>query len=198
MTKPHHRDWGRAGSLFFCLLLFVSLRDRYSFASPEVSYALGLFVVVAFAYALYMAFVDRERENPWPMAVTSSILAALGVLSLAKILYLVLYQPTQIEAVRLIQTSLLIWVSNVVVFAIIYHLLGEREFAFPRAEGAPANQRMNFLDYVFLSYTTATAFSPTDTSPLSTRARMCMMIEATVSLLAIVIAAARAINVLPQ
>lgn len=57
---------------------------------------------------------------------------------------------------------------------------------------------MQFLDYVFLAFTTATAFSPTDTSPLTTQARMCMMVEALVSLVVIAIAAARAINVLPS
>ena len=72
-----------------------------------------------------------------------------------------------------------------------------REFAFPRAEGQPANHAMHFLDYVFLSFTTATAFSPTDTSPLTTRARMLMMVESIISLVVIAIAAARAINILP-
>jgi hypothetical protein len=125
-------------------------------------------------------------------------LATAVALSLIKVVYLVVYQAATIDGIRLLETSLLIWVNNVIVFAIIYHLIGEREFAFPRSDRQPAEQRMNFLDYVFLSFTTATAFSPTDTSPLSTRARMFMMFESIISLVAIAIAAARAINILPQ
>jgi hypothetical protein len=49
---------------------------------------------------------------------------------------------------------------------------------------------------LFLSFTTATAFSPTDTPPLTTRARMFMMGESAISLMTIAIAAARAVNML--
>ena len=48
-----------------------------------------------------------------------------------------------------------------------------------------------------LGYNTATAFSPTDVLPLTRRAKMLMMLESTISLLTLVIVAARAVNVLP-
>ncbi|UGY09825.1 hypothetical protein [Phyllobacterium pellucidum] len=54
-----------------------------------------------------------------------------------------------------------------------------------------------FLDYLFLGFNTATAFSPTDVLPLTRRAKSLMMVESTISLLTLVIVAARAINVLP-
>ena len=54
-----------------------------------------------------------------------------------------------------------------------------------------------FLDYLSLGYNTATAFSPTDVLPLTWRAKMLMMLESTISLLTLVIVAARAVNVLP-
>jgi hypothetical protein len=54
-----------------------------------------------------------------------------------------------------------------------------------------------FLDYLFLGYNTATAFSPTDAMPLTHRAKMLMMLESAISLLTLVIVAARAVNVLP-
>jgi hypothetical protein len=132
------------------------------------------------------------------MAASALILAVGVALSLAKVVHLVIYNASTIDAIRLIQTGLVIWVGNVIVFAIIYHLIGEREFAFPRPDQQQMQQPMNFLDYVFLSFTTATAFSPTDTPPLSTRVRMFMMFESIVSLVVIAIVAARAINILPQ
>jgi hypothetical protein len=53
-----------------------------------------------------------------------------------------------------------------------------------------------FVDYLFLSYTNATAFSPTDTLPLTARAKLLMMIQSAISLLTIALVAARAVNIL--
>jgi hypothetical protein len=116
------------------------------------------------------------------------------VTSMIKVVYLVIYRAHDISGTRLMETALAIWVGNVIVFAIAYHWIGEEEFVFPRAR-APAKPLV-FLDYVFLSFTTSTAFGPTDTPPLTTRARMYMMLEAGVSLATIAIAAARAVNIL--
>jgi hypothetical protein len=51
-----------------------------------------------------------------------------------------------------------------------------------------------YADYLFLAFTTARAFSPTDTVPLTARAKMLMMIQALLSLVTIVIVAARAVG----
>jgi hypothetical protein len=53
-----------------------------------------------------------------------------------------------------------------------------------------------FIDYVYLSFTNATALSPADTLPLSQRAKMLMMLEAIISLTTIAIVAGRAVNIL--
>ncbi len=68
---------------------------------------------------------------------------------------------------------------------------GPRDLAFPGDLKRP-----RYADYLFLAFNTATAFSPTDTMPLTTRVRMMMMVESAVSLLALAIIAARAINIL--
>ena len=106
-----------------------------------------------------------------------------------------IYEPAKIDAVRLLKTALFIWICNVVAFSVIYDLLGEGQFQFSKRAG-DENVPANFADYLFVSFTTATAFSPTDTPPLTTRARMLMMAESSVSLLTIVVAAARALNML--
>jgi hypothetical protein len=50
------------------------------------------------------------------------------------------------------------------------------------------------VDYLFLAFTTATAFSPTDTVPLTARAKMLMLIQSPLSLVTMVIVAARAVG----
>ena len=55
-----------------------------------------------------------------------------------------------------------------------------------------------FVDYLFLAFTNATAFSPADTLPLSKRAKILMMVEAMISLLTLALVAARAVNLLGE
>ena len=52
------------------------------------------------------------------------------------------------------------------------------------------------VDYFFLAFTNATAFSPTDILPMTHRAKLVMMVEATISLLTVGLVAARAVNIL--
>ena len=53
-----------------------------------------------------------------------------------------------------------------------------------------------FSDYLYLSFTNAAAFSPTDTMPLSRWAKMGMTVQATVSIVTVALVVARAVNVL--
>jgi uncharacterized membrane protein len=54
----------------------------------------------------------------------------------------------------------------------------------------------NFVDYLFLAFNTSTAFSPTDTAVLSRWAKFGMMVQSLISLLIVVLLAARAVNIL--
>ncbi len=60
----------------------------------------------------------------------------------------------------------------------------------------PGDWQPGFVDYLFLGYATATAFSTTDVVPLTARAKLLMMLESSISLLTIAVIAARAINIL--
>jgi hypothetical protein len=112
----------------------------------------------------------------------------------------------------LLLDALNIWATNVIVFSLWYWMLdrggpspdkrdhrGASEFQFPQppsAGTAVAELKPGFVDYLFLSYCTSTAFSPTDTLPLTARMKLLMMLEATVSLLTLALVAARAVNIL--
>ncbi|MCW1966667.1 MAG: DUF1345 domain-containing protein [Anaerolineae bacterium] len=105
------------------------------------------------------------------------------------------------------------WVGNIVVFAGWYWLIDAEhaqandtaappkrwEFLFPQRAGEIigwGNWQPRFFDYLFLAFTTATAFSPTDTAPLSRRAKVLIMLQAIISLIVVAVLAARAINIL--
>jgi len=113
----------------------------------------------------------------------------------------------------LLLDALNIWATNVIVFSVWYWALdrggpwidrrdhrGRSEFIFPHMTLPPdaggADARPRYIDYLFLSFNTSTAFSPTDTLPLTARMKLLMMLEAIVSLGTLALVAARAVNIL--
>jgi uncharacterized membrane protein len=61
---------------------------------------------------------------------------------------------------------------------------------------APATWEPAYADYLYLSFTNATAFSPTDVLPLSRWAKLTMMVQSAVSLVVVALVVARAVNIL--
>src|SRR6266481_2231031 len=139
------------------------------------------------------------------------VLVPLGVSTLALIVgvaLLILTLPTDTHATNLLRTAALLWSFNILVFAMWYweldgggpwkrHLSGHHaaDFLFPQqADGK--SWVPQFLDYLFVAFTGATALSPTDTYPLTRLAKALMMIEAVLSLTVIGILIARAVNIL--
>jgi hypothetical protein len=73
-------------------------------------------------------------------------------------------------------------------------------FAFPEnaaPELAPQGWVPEYSDYLYLSFTNSTAFSPTDTAPIRRWAKMTMMAQSAVQLVTAILVVARAINIIP-
>jgi hypothetical protein len=106
----------------------------------------------------------------------------------------------------------LVWLSNCLSFGLLYWELdsggpavrahglpGHPDFAFPQQlnpELAPPHWRPRFVDYLYLGFTSATAFSPTDTMPLRAWNKIAMMAQSAISLVLLGLVIARAVNVL--
>ena len=116
------------------------------------------------------------------------------------------------SAGTLLLTGGAIWLTNIVIFALLYWELdrggpaaraqGERDvpdFLFVQMQSpelAPAHWEPRFFDYFYLSFTNSTAFSPTDVMPLTRWAKALMLTQSAVSLLTVVLVVARAVNIL--
>lgn len=125
-----------------------------------------------------------------------------------------------IGPIHLLISALMLWTTNVLVFALWYWSLdrggpakralrdelNQTAFLFPQMQITLSSDKdlpdsikswePSFIDYLFLSFNTSAAFSPTDT-PVLTRWAKCMsMIQAMISLTIVVMLAARAINIL--
>jgi hypothetical protein len=141
------------------------------------------------------------------------VMTAGTVLGVVVLAYEILVAAEGVTATILLGRGAAIWVANVIIFSLWYWQVdrggpAERaagspippSFAFPEnatPELAPAGWRPTYPDYLYLAYTNATAFSPTDTLPVRRWAKLTMMVQSTLSLVIAILVVARAINVLP-
>jgi len=115
------------------------------------------------------------------------------------------------SATDLLEAGFIVWASNNIAFTLLYweldgggaaarayHLQSPPDLAFPQQLNpriAPPDWRPRFIDYLYLGFTNATAFSPTDVMPLAPWAKIAMAVQAFVSLAILGLVIARAVNV---
>ena len=115
------------------------------------------------------------------------------------------------SATELLEAGSIVWVANIIAFALLYWELdgggaaarahnsrSDVDFAFPQQmnpELAPADWRPEFIDYLYLAFTNAMAFSPTDAMPIARWAKLAMMVLSVSSLAILGLVIARAVNV---
>jgi hypothetical protein len=209
-TRTESR-WPAATAVAAVIAAQLALPDPLTFGSRELMPALEA--------ALLIAIVATNRNQ---LTVTSVdmryvSLTLIGVMAVANSLSLALLVNALLNGGAttgrlLILAALGIWLTNVVVFALVYWELdrrgaharstgnaGDCELLFPQMTlDEPRYQAWLpvFGDYLYVSFTNSTAFSPTDTMPLSARTKVLMGIQSAIALLTIAIIAARAVNVL--
>ena len=146
-----------------------------------------------------------------PYSITRRLsLLLLGVVTLALIIG-VIFLITDLSAftngIKLLRTAALLWLFNILVFALWYwdtdgggprkrHEANHKaiDFMFPQQANGES-WAPDFFDYLFVAFTGATAFSPTDTYPLTPQAKILMMIEGIISLTIIAILISRVANI---
>jgi uncharacterized membrane protein len=144
-------------------------------------------------------------------------LVAIGIVSAANaasivLLIHLLVNGASATANTLLRAAVHMWLVNVLLFALWYWQLdgggplerprcapAQRDFLFPQQTEPvllESGWRPLFLDYLYVSFTNASAFSPTDTLPLSRWAKMLMLLQSAISLSLAVMVVARAVNIL--
>ena len=149
--------------------------------------------------------VPLERAVIYLFAWSSFVLM---LWMLARLVHLMVSPEQNVGGLPLLASAIALWVINVLVFALLYWEVdrggpdaranGEArppDILFPEIDSAP-DPVYTFIDYLFFAYTTATAFSPTETYPITKRLKALMMLQSTVSLATILVVAGRAINIL--
>src|SRR6266508_1354256 len=164
-----------------------------------------------------LIFQDPGRIDRRSVALRRLMIALIAVMATGTALGVIVLVYDILETVQGVTATVLlgrgaaIWLTNVIIFSLWYWAFdrggpAERaagspilpSFAFPEnatPELAPVGWRPAYPDYLYLSFTNAIAFSPPDTLPVRTWAKLTMMVQSIVSLVTAVLVVARAINV---
>jgi hypothetical protein len=169
-------------------------------------------VPIVILLLLVPAIVAHRRGNHRADMVLGYGISVIVTLALAASLASLMRHVGSRDAHELLRSASILWITNILVFALWYWRLdaggphvrearGEHTagaFFFPQmmdsAPNVDAHWSPRFVDYLFVSFCTSTAFSPTDTPVLSRWAKLLTMVQALISLLCVAVLASKAIG----
>jgi uncharacterized membrane protein len=159
------------------------------------------YVVAALEVALGVMLIAGNRRR-----ASIGLITLIGIGNATTLGYLIhqLLYSGGVTGRPLLYAAFDIWVTNVIVFGLLYWELDGQtaeltDFAFPQHSDPEVKARgwePRFTDYLYVAYTNASAFSPTDTMPLTHRAKLLMLLQSAVSITTLLLVAARAVNIL--
>ncbi len=214
--RNKHRNydpvWHVQIAMVAAIALQLTLPDKYSVGSHYVIPVIEVLLLIALAFTTpkKRAFQSSARRaNAIALIIITSLANGYALFQVAN----QLLQGGHVNDGRaLILTAINIYLTNIVIFALWYwemdgggpgkrHAAMQRDldFSFPQQQNEEIGHpdwKPTFIDYIYLSSTNALAFSPTDTMPLSRRAKMLMLAQSIISLIAVALVAARAVNIL--
>ncbi len=139
-----------------------------------------------------------------------ALITVANMVSLVELIHALLY-GSRAGGRPLVYASVPIWLTNVIVFGLWFWELDRGgpakrqqpahrrpDFLFPQMStpGSAPGWAPEFLDYLYTSFTNATAFSPTDTMPLTAWAKLLMMLQSLASLVTVAVVVSRAVNIM--
>jgi len=213
-TRIGESRWPAAAAVLLTGVLRITLPPqlRLDEAGPV------LFVLL-FGLVIATILMDRgriDRRGTWRRVLTVLPIALITIAnggSTVRLIYGILFvEPFTQQARTLLAAGGVIWLTNVIAFALWYWDL-DRGGAAARALGSNAEPaflfpemlnpahvrrgwRPTFVDYLHFSVNTAMAFSPTDVSAIKPGAKLMMMAEELISVVVGILVVARAVNIL--
>jgi uncharacterized membrane protein len=202
-----------AFTLVFVVLAVVSRNQGWRLV--DVSW--GLWAVLALPGLLLCVDLWLGPRGPGLAGNRLGALVLLGIIVAGNVVGLLLLiaalitmRTDDLGGGQLLLTAAVIWLANVIVFGICYWELDcggpvardhasvrpSPDLQFPQDQERGSTWTPRVWDYLYVSLTSASAFSPTDTMPLTLKAKLLVGLESTVSLVIVVLVTARAVNVL--
>lgn len=204
--------WPAQATVLSAIVLQLLLPGRLTIGPVWLVPALEALLLVGLMFAS-----PRQLEHHHPGRRNAALglialVSAANAFSLWELSHALLHNKLPENGRELIVSGMLIWLTNFLIFALWYWELdrggpGKRaegrdqapDFLFPQMADdriEPRDWRPGFIDYLYVSLTNATAFSPTDTMPLSPMAKSIMGVQSLLSLVTIGLVVSRAVNIL--
>jgi hypothetical protein len=205
--------WQVAICTAIAIALQMAVPDRLvllspSWALPALEGAMLIALIVANPHR-----IDRESRALRLFSLTlAAVLSFANLWTLERLAVGLVNGRQHWDAGQLLTTGGAIWLTNVIIFALWYwefdrggpvaRALGTKQypdFQFPQMVSptmAPPDWEPKFTDYLYLGFTNAAAFSPTDVMPLSRWAKMAMTLQSAISIVTVALVVARAVNIL--
>ncbi len=220
MRESQEPRWHASIAVVLALLLYITLPPRLTFGP------LWLVPLLTFSLLIPLSIVapHRRGERSWQRGASIALIAIVNIANILSLALLIGFlahgnHRQSVTGQELLLAAFQIWLTNVLVFGLWYWEIDgggpdarsraadpsrrRIDFLFPQLASSGVAQadvkspwKPQFFDYIFLSFSTATAFSPADTSPLTQTGKFLMMTEALVSFITIAVIAARAINII--
>jgi len=212
--RPHRGEqrWSVLAVIVLVIGLQLALPDKFVLrprtAAPSIEAALCLVLAIRNPGRLSG---DRPLLRSLSLVLVS-VLALTNAVSTALLVH-VIVSDVKVSADKLLASGAAIWLANVIAFALWYWEFdrggpaaraaggsGRTDFLFPQMSDPRIDPEWHatFIDYLYVAFTNATAFSPTDTMPLTRWAKLLMLVQAGISLITVGLVAARAVGVLPS
>lgn len=207
-----------AGGALLVGLLYLLLPDRLTVAEAARDFAWLKWVPLALEAALLapplVAVLLLQRRLPYKLArgLAFGLLFVLTTALVSSVFLLIgdITGARPVPGGMLLRDGALLYAINILVFAVWYweidgsgplsrvqapHLPGD--LLFPQQQGGnPTRWAPGFVDYLFVAFCFSTALSPADTAPLTRRAKLLMMAQATIALIVLALLVGRSVNIL--
>ncbi len=192
--------------------LMLALPSRVAIHPRWLLPALATLLLIAVFVARTARFERRARVLRFASLALIGFMSLANAASGARLIVDLVRAQHDWKPAELLLTGGAIWLTNVIVFGIWYwefdrggpleRAAGSQpypDFVFPQMtnpELAPADWEPGFVDYLYVSFTNAMAFSPTDTMPMTRWAKLTMLLQSLISVVILVLVVARAVNIL--
>jgi len=214
MTEPPVRGESRLPMALAVIVLMI-----FAVVSPaHLTFFPGWLLATVVGVLLVVLLIGDpgriDRDTPWLHWTSVALVAVLLASALGSTLLLTVDllddAPETKDAASLLLAGAKVWLTNNIAFALLYWefddggpvqraqgLPEHPDLAFPQQlnpELAKPGWRPEFLDYLYVAFTTANAFSPTDTMPMAHWAKVAMASQALISFTTVGLVIARAVN----
>ena len=211
-TRPESR-WPMALTLAIPIAVQFALPSRFSLGPDWLVPAILVLVVLALVIVDHSPLPRRAIVGRILTIAIAVVLVANGAgVTVRLVDDLITGGPETNSPSELLAVGLGVWIYTVIAFAFLYWVVDSGgatartgappavpDLAFPQhlnPEVRVPHWRPRFLDYLYLGFTNATAFSPTDVMPLALWAKLAMTVQAFGSLAVLGLVIARAVNIL--